>query len=108
MPTAPVPGCASPGCPRRATYRGRCDKHAPPAWAGSAPRSSRPWERTRTTVLRRDRNVCYLCGGRADQVDHVIPRAEGGSDDPANLAAICDPCHRAKSQAEAKRGQYGR
>jgi 5-methylcytosine-specific restriction endonuclease McrA len=24
---------------------------------------------------------------------HVIPRAEGGADDPANLIALCASCH---------------
>ena len=34
-------------------------------------------------------NRCYLCGGPADAVDHVIPLALGGLHIPANLRPIC-------------------
>ena len=40
----------------------------------------------------------------ATEVDHVIPQAEGGSEDESNLQAICTDCHKAKTQAEAARG----
>jgi HNH endonuclease len=33
------------------------------------------------------------------QVEHVLPRARGGSDDFANLALACAACNRRKSQA---------
>lgn len=59
-------------------------------------------EPTRQRILRRDRRHCYLCGEPgATQVDHVTPRHRGGGDDDANLAAICEPCHKAKTQREA-------
>ena len=38
----------------------------------------------------------------AVQVDHVTPLAEGGSDDVANLQALCASCHAMKSAAEAR------
>ncbi len=41
----------------------------------------------------------------ATAVDHILLKAQGGTDDPANLAAICDPCHRSKTSAEAARAQ---
>ena len=47
----------------------------------------------------------------ATQVDHVIPQAEGGTDEESNLQAICEPCHQAKTKAEAARGvvrKFGR
>ena len=31
------------------------------------------------------------------QVDHIIPLAEGGSDRPSNMIAICPNCHVAKT-----------
>jgi 5-methylcytosine-specific restriction protein A len=34
---------------------------------------------------------------KATEVDHVIPRALGGTDDSSNLASLCTPCHRRKS-----------
>ena len=27
------------------------------------------------------------------QTHHIVPRAAGGTDDPANLIALCFPCH---------------
>src|SRR5688572_29721852 len=33
------------------------------------------------------------------EVEHVLPRAQGGSDQLANLALACSPCNRRKSQA---------
>jgi 5-methylcytosine-specific restriction endonuclease McrA len=48
---------------------------------------------TRDGVLRRDRHVCVYCGGRADTIDHVLPRCRGGGDTWFNLAAACQPCN---------------
>lgn len=55
--------------------------------------------------MERDNWLCVPCGkqGRvteAQEVDHVIPLAKGGTDAPENLQAICIPCHRAKTLAE--------
>lgn len=33
------------------------------------------------------------------QVEHIVPRSLGGSDDLANLALSCPPCNRRKSRA---------
>jgi 5-methylcytosine-specific restriction endonuclease McrA len=48
---------------------------------------------TRDGVLRRDRRICGYCGGRADTVDHVLPRCRGGGDTWFNLVAACQPCN---------------
>ena len=58
---------------------------------------TKKWKNKRLSVLQRDGYECYLCGGQADQVDHIIPRVKGGdvfNDD--NLMAICGRCNRAK------------
>jgi HNH endonuclease len=40
---------------------------------------------------------CAYCGSNFPaQVDHVIPRSRGGSDDRANLAPACRPCNMEK------------
>ena len=60
------------------------------------------WDHTRLQALKRD---CYLCqpclkAGRiteAREVDHVKPKAKGGSDDLTNLQSICRECHAAKT-----------
>jgi 5-methylcytosine-specific restriction endonuclease McrA len=58
---------------------------------------TKKWKNKRLSVLQRDGYECYLCGGQADQVDHIIPRVKGGDVfDDDNLMAICGRCNRAK------------
>lgn len=38
--------------------------------------------------------------------DHIIPLAEGGTEEPSNTQALCVTCHNAKSQAEAQRARF--
>lgn len=58
-------------------------------------------KRLRYEVLRRDNHSCRYCGRGAPEakltVDHVVPIALGGSDDPANLVAACVDCNAGKS-----------
>jgi hypothetical protein len=58
-------------------------------------------QRLRYEILRRDNHACRYCGATAPgvplAVDHVIPRALGGTDDPSNLVASCRPCNSGKS-----------
>jgi len=65
----------------------------------SVPRP-RNWARIRQRILRRDQSTCYVCGGGATHVDHVIPASRGGSDDDSNLRAMCARCHAHKSGQE--------
>ena len=58
---------------------------------------TKKWKNKRLSVLQRDGYECYLCGGQADQVDHLIARSKGGDVfDDDNLMAICGRCNRAK------------
>ena len=73
------------------------------------------WSARRRAVLDRDGRVCRiatrnLCIGRATVVDHVVAVANGGSHELSNLAAVCQPCHAAKTAAEiaAARWRYRR
>lgn len=63
------------------------------------------WKAIRLQVLRRDKYLCQTClPGRyteATEVDHVIPRAQGGTHELSNLSAICEECHHKKSMREA-------
>lgn len=85
-----------------------------PGWTGKGSRQSRgygrQWEKLRAHILDRDHHLCQPCKAKghitpASQVDHITPKAEGGTDDPANLQAICIPCHSAKTAEEAARAQ---
>ena len=62
------------------------------------------WRTIRHTVLQRDNHTCQLqlpgCTTIATAVDHIHPRARGGTDDLANLRATCTHCN-------SKRGGKG-
>ena len=60
--------------------------------------------RLRFEILRRDGHTCRYCGGMAPDVkltvDHVIPVALGGADEPSNLVAACADCNAGKSSVQ--------
>lgn len=106
---APTP-CLEAGCPNHAKRQGRCENHQK-AWVGSTRRERLPkdWGTRRMIVLRRDKGICYLCGGEgADTVDHIVP---GDDHSLGNLAAVHDRiaphCHRKKSASEGHQAQRG-
>src|SRR5215218_9171976 len=59
----------------------------------------------RYEVLKRARFRCELCGVSADvralEVDHIVPRNKGGTDDPDNLQALCYSCNSMKRDRDA-------
>jgi 5-methylcytosine-specific restriction enzyme A len=95
--------------------------YAPPRVTPSRPRPAwhhaTPVHRVRGRELQRRRRalfeanpLCVVCleHGRivvATIRDHVIPLAEGGRDEEANIQAICGECHDTKTQAESRRGR---
>jgi hypothetical protein len=58
----------------------------------------------RYQILERDRFTCQCCGGSAPNVtlhvDHILAVANGGSNDPENLRAICITCNVGKGAME--------
>lgn len=63
------------------------------------------WDVIRARVLKRDKGLCQLClrAGvvrEAKTVDHIIPKAHGGTDADCNLQSLCWPCHKAKTARE--------
>jgi hypothetical protein len=46
--------------------------------------------------------ACVYCDAPADTTDHVIPRAYGGTNDPANLAPACRSCNSRKGTLPAE------
>lgn len=71
---------------------------------------SRPWcpgmarrrlpVRLRQRIIERDGLTCGLCGGSVERddvhIDHILPVAHGGTDDPANLQVAHSSCNMAK------------
>lgn len=110
VPHVPAYPCRITGCPELRP----CPTHPDPKpWAESKTRrrakgltlSTTEEARRRKKVLRRWRYICHVCSHPlADQVDHVIPLAEGGADHEDNLRPIhAIPCHAAKTAAERRR-----
>ena len=66
------------------------------------------WEKQRARILDRDKHLCVACraAGRAviaTDVDHIIPRSAGGSEDDSNLQSLCSACHKAKTAREGRK-----
>ena len=57
--------------------------------------------RLRFEILRRDGMTCRYCGAKAPDVtltiDHVVPVALGGGDEPSNLMTACEDCNGGKT-----------
>lgn len=79
------------------------------AWSHGKSRHERgygsAWVRMRDAIMRRDSYLCQPClaKGRptpATQVDHIKPKASGGTDEAENLQAICGACHDAKTASD--------
>lgn len=49
----------------------------------------------RTVIFIRDGHRCAECGGYGNEIDHIQPRVQGGSDHPSNLRVLCAACNRA-------------
>jgi hypothetical protein len=58
-------------------------------------------KQVRVQVLARDNYRCKMCGCTKDEVqlevDHIIPVADGGTDELDNLATLCRDCNRGKA-----------
>ena len=80
-------------------------------WSTTQP-MPRNWKRIAAQVLLEE-PLCRPCQAQgfirmAREVDHIIPRTQGGMTIRANLQAICVECHRQKTNAEFEAGTMGR
>ena len=105
--------CSYPGC--RALIEGggtRCPDHIKRRWRSDKLRGNASqrgygaeWRKARHKALERDQYLCVRCASRgmyrqADQVDHIIRKRDGGTDDLANLQSLCTQCHHEKTIEE--------
>ncbi|HAW2960852.1 TPA: HNH endonuclease [Escherichia coli] len=116
MPSRIPRACRKRGCAGTTTdSSGYCDKHRGEGWVQHQRGLSRhqrgygsKWDAIRARILKRDNHLCQNClrNGRAVEartVDHIIPKAHGGTDDDSNLESLCLECHRAKTAREGIR-----
>lgn len=61
------------------------------------------WQQLSNRVKAEEPN-CRYCGRRTVETDHIIPRAEGGTNHRSNLQGLCRECHWQKTKVEARRG----
>jgi 5-methylcytosine-specific restriction endonuclease McrA len=52
---------------------------------------------TRAALMHRDRFRCGYCGGKAETIDHVVPRSRGGEHTWENCVASCADCNHRKA-----------
>ena len=110
MPPRTPKACRVRGCRSTTTDpSGYCESHKSEGWKQYKPGQSRhqrgygsKWDAIRERVLKRDKGLCQLClrAGvvrEAKTVDHIIPKAHGGTDADSNLQSLCWPCHKAKT-----------
>lgn len=70
-------------------------------WADRTPPMGSRWAAIRQKVLRDSGGVCARCGDDgACEVDHIVSRRRGGTNEYTNLQALCRVCHAHKSSAE--------
>ena len=110
--------CATPGCKKPAERGPRCSACHRAAWRkrelGRPSPTARGYDanwrnRIRPAVLERDNYTCIEpgCGAPATEVDHIVPKHKGGTDDPANLQSVCRRHHGTKPGTERHRLRFG-
>ena len=117
--------CRQTGCPNLVTSRlqkGYCDDHADKRYGWQKTQQTKgnttergyghAWRKRRARILERDGYLCQACKAKgritpATDVDHIVNKASGGTDDDNNLQSLCKLCHKAKTQAESQAGAGG-
>ena len=56
----------------------------------------------REFIFNKTNGKCSYCGAKATEIDHIIPRANGGTDSTYNLTPACRSCNEKKSNLSLK------
>ena len=56
----------------------------------------------REFVFSKTNGRCAYCGAKAEEIDHIIPRSNGGTNSTYNLVASCRSCNERKSNLTLK------
>lgn len=67
-------------------------------------RGGRAWRKIKEQVHLRDAYTCQQCGiiSLELECDHILNKAQGGTDDLDNLQSLCKSCHAKKTQRESQ------
>lgn len=116
MPKLPPRPCTKGGCTKYATKKSRCDDHQVKPWHHNGKSASergygKEWRIIRKEALTRDDHLCVMCKAEgvytpASEVDHIIPKCDGGSDKLSNLQSLCKPHHKQKTLSESNKSKY--
>ena len=56
----------------------------------------------REFVFNKTNGQCSYCGAQAEEIDHIVPRAKGGTNSTHNLTPACRACNKKKSNLSLK------
>jgi 5-methylcytosine-specific restriction protein A len=105
MPAKPLKYCSIPGCPNK-TRGSKCKAHGGGSWEGRHDRHAAgygyDWTKRRNAHIKAN-PYCVLCGAKATDVDHVLNKARGGTDEASNLRSLCKRCHHRKTARDSNR-----
>ena len=57
----------------------------------------------REFIFSKTKGRCSYCGAKAEEIDHIVPRAKGGSNSTHNLTPACRSCNEKKSNLSLKK-----
>lgn len=73
------------------------------------------WKARRRKVLQRDNYICQGCGLRSTRVDnirfdidHIVPKSDGGKHGLSNLQTLCKRCHAKKHETNSNLNKRAR
>src|SRR5271155_1934423 len=116
MAMKPLKPCLAPGC-SALSNESKCANHRKRSWATTYQQGTRQergygaaWQRLRKLIVA-DQPYCMIAkvcvertGHPAEStcVDHIVPKAAGGTDDERNLQGACEPCNTMKAATTDK------
>lgn len=107
MPFATLRLCVTPGCPNRVPQGAcaPCSRRREQARGTSTERGyGSAWQKIRLAVLVEE-PLCVRCLAQgivkpSEEVDHILPKSRGGTDDRSNLQGLCRTHHSRKTMTE--------
>lgn len=115
MPNLPGGSCRIPGCAALAkrSNNGYCDKHKNRGWEDYQKSKTgekriyqtTAWKKIVNAVWVMDNGLCRNCKSKGlivpgNDVDHIKPISQGGSNELSNLQLLCKNCHKQKTARE--------